>query len=224
MSREPLESRAADLAGLQLILASSSPRREALLAEAGYRFEIRHPTLSEEHVADHAMTAEELVCALAYYKAREVADGLEAGLVLGADTVVECEGEILGKPTDREDARRMLSTLASSRQRVLTGIALINAATGKRVIEYDVTTLKMRPMSDAQIESYLAAGHGDGKAGAYALQEGGDVLVEWMDGSESNVIGLPMEALQRAFAAMLATGDDDLHQLDPHAGRPREES
>ena len=215
MGAEHASSPAAEGDRPELILASRSPRREALLAEAGYRFQVRLPALSERHVAEHDITAEQLVCALAYYKAREVADTLASGLVLGADTVVECEGTVLGKPADRDDARRMLARIAGSRQRVLTGLALVDAATGRRVIDYDVTTLKLRPMTDEQVDAYLAAGLGDGKAGAYALQEGGDALVEWMEGSESNVIGLPLEALERALRRMMrAEQNHELHRLN----------
>jgi septum formation protein len=196
-----------------LILASSSSRRGELLAAAGYRFQVHPPTVDESALALHRMAAEELVCVLAYYKARSVADAVGGGLVLGADTVVECRGTILGKPADGQDARRMLRMLSGSEQRVLTGVALVDAASGRRVIGFEQTRLKMRDLTDDQIERYLAGGAGEGKAGAYALQAGGDELIEWMAGSESNVVGLPMEALGRLLGCFLAGEDHELHKL-----------
>jgi septum formation protein len=107
----------------------------------------------------------------------------------------------------------MLARLSGGEQRVLTGLALVDAATGRRVIGYDQTRLKMRPLSADQIDAYVAAGASEGKAGAYALQEGGDALIEWMVGSESNVIGLPVEVLADLVAMLLRGEDHELHTL-----------
>ena len=186
-----------------LVLASSSPRRQDLLRQAGYRFVVQPPGEIDERLASHAPTPGAFVESLAYLKATEAVDlhGLTEGLVLAADTAVELDGRLIGKPADEADARRILAALAGSTHHVLTGLALVDVAARRRWIAHDVTVVRMRPMSAAEIEAYVASGEALGKAGAYALQETGDRYVEAIEGSYTNVVGLPMELLERMLKA-----------------------
>lgn len=182
----------------RLILASSSPQRRDLLRQAGYEFEVAAPGTAESSARGDPR---ELAERLAYFKAREVADRVEDGLVLGADTIVALGEQVLGKPGDADEARHILRTLAGTRHRVITGVCLIDAATGLRLVGSEFTWVKMRPMSDQQIEDYVASGAGLGKAGAYAVQPDHDPFVEAIDGEVSNVIGLPLGLVARMLRA-----------------------
>ncbi len=122
-------------------------------------------------------------------------------LVLGADTAVELGGALLGKPADPDEARRILTRLSGTRHRVLTGLALVDPARGRRLLAHEVTRVRMARMSPEAIDAYVATGEALGKAGAYAVQETGDRYVEAMDGSRTNVVGLPMELLERMLKA-----------------------
>jgi len=181
-----------------LILASSSPRRRELLRQAGYRFLVKAAPVDEDAV-DASLAPAVRVESLAYLKTRVAIEvhGLRAGLVLGTDTAVELGGRMIGKPADEADARRILSELSGSEHHVLTGLALVDAAGGRRWIAHDSTAVRMRPMTADEIAAYVASGEAMGKAGAYALQETADRYVESIRGSWTNVVGLPMELLER---------------------------
>ena len=187
---------------IKLILASASPRRAQLLAEAGYVFEVRPPRLREDD-----LTAETdpraLAMSLAYAKARRIADELNEGLVLGADTIVCLGDEIIGKPADEDEARHILTRLSGTTHSVITGVCLVDAARGERLMGAEETTLRMKKMSPDELETYVRSGEGIGKAGAYAIQETGDRFVEIVHGSLSNVIGLPMDLTGRLIDRML---------------------
>ena len=187
---------------LTLILASNSPRRRELLRQAGYRFTVRPPPIEDRGVSA-AVSPGACAESLAYLKAMAAIEayGLADGLVLGADTVVELAGRIIGKPADEADARRILSELSGSRHRVVTGLALVDVAAGRRLLAHAVTGIRMRRLSPEEIGAYVAGGEAMGKAGAYALQETGDRFVEAVEGSLTNVVGLPMELLERMIRA-----------------------
>ena len=187
---------------LKLILASNSPRRRELLRQAGYRFEVRPPPIEDRGVTG-APSPGALVESLAYLKAMASVDAhrMAEGLVLAADTVVVLAGRIIGKPADEADARRILSQLSGSEHRVLTGMALVDVAKRHRLLAHDVTRIRMRRITPAEIDAYVASGEALGKAGAYALQETGDRYVESLEGSVTNVVGLPMELLARMLKA-----------------------
>lgn len=178
-----------------LVLASSSPRRKDLLRAAGVAFEAADPPLAEPSDVGEGLSAARLAEALAYFKARSVAEQRDDSLVLGADTVVSVDGELLGKPADADDARRMLRMLSGTRQEVITGVALLGA--GKRCIASETTYVTMRAISADELEEYIASGEWCGKAGAYAIQETADRFVTDVEGSFSNVVGLPMELVTR---------------------------
>lgn len=192
----------ADRSGPTLILASRSPRRRELLAEAGYRFEVVPPSEMAECGMCSGENPAQLVARLAYQKAADVAARVTSGVVLGCDTVVECAGQILGKPTDEGDARRILRLLRGREHRVFSGLCLWKKPNGQPDVRVDVTRLQMSLLDDEQLDAYLATGAWEGKAGAFGYQ---DQLgwVQILEGSESNVVGLPMELL----AAMLEEVD-----------------
>ena len=177
-----------------LILASRSPRRKELLLHAGYAFRVVAPSESAECGVCSGESPGELVARLAYQKAADVARRIERGLILGCDTVAECQGRILGKPADREHAREMLATLSGREHRVLSGVCLWQVPDGEPAIHVAVTTLRMDPLATEQLDAYLAGGQWEGKAGAFGYQDGLD-WVHIIEGSASNVVGLPMELL-----------------------------
>ena len=185
-----------------LVLASASPRRRALLERAGLRFEVLPADVDEELRAGEPPRA--LVERLAAEKAAAVQRRLPKEprrLVLGSDTVVVLDGEILGKPRDAEDAVAMLRRLAGRTHSVWTGVAVLatDAATPSvRSLESRVT---LRPAAEAELRAYVAGGEPLDKAGAYALQGEGRRFVTRVEGSESNVIGLPLEETLGLLAA-----------------------
>jgi len=175
-----------------LVLASGSPRRRELLEGLGVRFKVRPVDLDESPLPGEAPG--DYVLRLAIEKA---AARVEPGeLVLAADTTVVVDGEILGKPRDDEDARRMLRLLAGREHAVLTGIALGKAA------EVDETLVRFAPLSEAEIDWYVATGEPRDKAGAYAIQGLGSLFVDGVEGSYSNVVGLPIPRMYRLFARL----------------------
>ena len=184
-----------------LFLASRSPRRRQLLTEAGIAFALIDVEVDES--LDAPLPPIETARVLAERKARAGAELVEDGLVLGSDTIVALGERVLGKPDDRAHARAMLGDLSGQTHRVITGVALIDAATGDARVEADITEVLMRPMTPEEIAAYVATGESDDKAGAYAIQEKGDAFVERYEGSYSNVVGLPMELLGRMLAESL---------------------
>jgi septum formation protein len=178
---------------LRLVLASASPRRRELLARLGLE-----PLIRPAHLDETPRPGEnphELVVRLASAKAAaSLARGDQPGapeeVVLAADTEVVLDGQVLGKPRDRDDAARMLRRLAGRTHEVVTGVAVRRGGTARAT---RVTTeVRFRPLSEAEIAWYVATGEPDGKAGAYGLQGAGAALVERIDGSDTNVIGLPL--------------------------------
>lgn len=178
-----------------LILASGSPRRAQLLLAAGYQFEVIVAADSAECGVCSRETAPELVARYAYRKAADVASRLESGLVLAADTVASCLGQILGKPRDQQHAEVILRTLSGRRHDVFTGVCLWSVTHRKCLVDVVRTELEMAALSEAMLEDYLDSMLWEGKAGAFGYQDGNDWLRVLGDGSESNVVGLPMERL-----------------------------
>jgi septum formation protein len=186
---------------LQLILASSSPRRRQLLQQANYNFQVIVPSDSAECGICSSETPPELVARLAYQKAEDVAKRFASGLVIGCDTVAECLGQILGKPKSREHACEMLSLLRGREHRVYSGLCLWQRPKDQVSVQVEVTRLVMDPITDAQLDAYLDTDQWEGKAGAFGYQDGLD-WVHILEGSESNVVGLPLELLERMLAQM----------------------
>ena len=178
-----------------LIPASSSPRRKQLLEQHGYQFTVDPPGEGAECGVCSGETPPELVVRLARQKAADVALRYDSAIILACDTVAECHGQVLGKPRDRNDARRMLTLLRGKQHRVHSGLCLWIRPEDKTTLQLDTTTLVMDDVSDEQLESYLDTNLWEGKAGAFGYQDGWDWL-HIIEGSESNVIGLPMEKVR----------------------------
>jgi MAF protein len=176
---------------LQLILASGSPRRRQLLAHLGLPFRVVVPEVEE----DIAPASSGLADTLALAKAEAVAREQKEGIVIAADTIVVDGDTILGKPADPAEAAETLRRLRGREHRVVTGLAVVNAASGQRAALNVVTSVRMRDYSDTQIGAYVARGEPLDKAGAYAIQDEQFHPVASYDGCYCNVVGLPLKAL-----------------------------
>jgi len=181
------------------ILASASPRRELLLREMGLAFAVVRPDDVEEITS--GLAPEALALHNAQRKARVVAGQHREALVLGADTIVVLDGVVFGKPRDWMDAQRMLGQLAGRAHDVFTGVCLIQR--GAETAFYDRTRVWMKALTPPQITDYFLKVNPLDKAGAYAAQEHGDTIIERIEGSFSNVMGLPVERLRTALESVL---------------------
>lgn len=184
---------------MKLILASASPRRAQLLRQVGIPFQVIPSTVNEEV---EGFTPEEMVLKLALAKARQVAAGLSDGLVLGADTVVVHHDTVLGKPRSADEARRMLLRLSGAEHRVITGLALVDAAGGGYQTACSETRVWMRALESELIDAYVATGEPMDKAGAYGVQAKAAFFVERIEGCYFNVVGLPLTQLYLLLSRM----------------------
>jgi len=173
----------------KLVLASSSPRRAEILTRAGWPHEVIVAGI-DESVHDNEEPAA-YVQRLARSKAEAVAQQLKEGLVLGADTTVVIDGEILGQPRDDAEARRMLDLLNAKWHDVLTGIAVVRVGGASRVA-YETTRVRFAEMSDSEIDWYIASREPFGKAGAYGIQGKAALFIEEIQGDYFNIMGLPI--------------------------------
>lgn len=181
---------------MRLILASASPRRTELLTAAGYTFEVHPADVDERMRADEGASA--YVARLADAKSARVQEQLGAGaddIVIGADTAVVLGKDVLGKPRDVEDAARMLRRLSGRLHQVLTGVSVRRGRRDLTVVE--ATMVELVPLSEDQIAWYVASGEGRDKAGAYAIQGLASRFVTRIEGSYSNVVGLPVATVDR---------------------------
>jgi septum formation protein len=176
-----------------LILASASPRRRKLLLEHGYNFQVMPAKIAE--IAPAHLSPGEITLFNARAKARHIAGRKPRSLVLGVDTEVAFEGEVLGKPADMEAAFAMVKRLNGRSHDVISGVWLCHAQSGRERGFIDVTRVHFRRLTDVQLRAYLARIGPLDKAGGYAAQEDRGELIESVEGSFSNVVGLPMEAL-----------------------------
>lgn len=186
-----------------VILASASPRREELLRAAGLDPRIMPSDVDES--VDPSLPPERLVKQLAERKAESVADNLRKGgeregVVIGADTIVLIDGEVLGKPKDARDAVRMLERLQGKEHRVFTGVSVLDVAGSKRLSAFRETLVRMKPLAPERIRHYVSTGECMDKAGAYAIQGRGALLVESIRGCYFNVVGLPLSLLDDMLA------------------------
>jgi septum formation protein len=177
-----------------LILASASPRRAELLRQLQPEFQIVPSAAAE--IVDEQLSPLELCQLNAHRKARSVAKKIPDSLVLGADTLVFLDAEIMGKPRDLADARRMLAQLQGRAHQVVTGVSLIYLRGHRERLFAVSTVVTFRPLDERQISDYLSKINPLDKAGAYAIQEHGDMIVSEISGSFSNVVGLPVERLE----------------------------
>jgi septum formation protein len=174
-----------------LILASQSPRRRLLLKQIGLKFSVR-PSSVREDLLDHESPAQN-ARRIALAKAIDVARRVKRGVVVGADTIVVLGNEILGKPRTAAEARRMLRRLSGKQHIVYTAFALVDASTGRKMVDLERTKVKFRRLGAAEIADYVASGSPMDKAGAYGIQDDyGAVFVERVEGCFYNVVGFPL--------------------------------
>jgi septum formation protein len=179
------------------VLASASPRRAALLRQIGVPFRVQASQAGEDESGSRVCheSPEAYATRLALAKAREVAGGLAQGLVIGADTVVVGRGALLGKPRDAVEAQAFLLRLAGRTHRVATGVAVVDAGTGRSAVGASTTRVRMRPFQAGEAARYVAGGEPLDKAGAYGIQGRGALLVEAIQGDYCTVVGLPLVLL-----------------------------
>ena len=187
----------------KLVLASQSPRRAEILTNAGFRYQVRAANTDE--TPRPSETAAAYVERLAQQKARIAAAALETGephLVIGADTTVLVDKQILGKPADEADARRMLQLLSGRTHEVLTGVALLRVPEAQEAVSVEKTRVFFFRLSDREIEDYIATGEPFGKAGAYGIQGIGGRFIHRIEGDYFNVMGLPLSKLWQMLRSL----------------------
>jgi len=183
-----------------IILASASPRRSELLESAGVKFSVVPGDIDETPFPGEAPVAH--VLRLAEGKAREVSARAEGRFFIGADTIVLCDNEIMGKPCDDADAVRMLRKLSGRTHQVITGFAVLDRETGRTVSRVVSTEVTFKLLNEEEISAYVATGCPLDKAGAYAIQGGAAYMVVRIDGSYTNVVGLPLCEVVAALREM----------------------
>ncbi|PWV91954.1 septum formation protein [Paenibacillus cellulosilyticus] len=185
----------------QLVLASSSPRRQELVASLDLSLPVRILSTDADESIEPAWTPAEVVERLAHRKAEAAVERLRAehtdkpSLVVGADTIVVLDGEVLGKPVDREDAIATLQRLQGRNHEVYTGVACIHSEDGTALVKHRRTHVWMKPLSKERIERYVATGEPMDKAGSYGIQGLGAANVDRIEGCYFNVVGLPLSLL-----------------------------
>lgn len=203
---------------MQLILASSSPRRKELLALLGLTFEVCPSDVDEQPTV--GLPPLEQVKQFALAKAQAVAQVRPQDFVLGSDTVIELDGQLLGKPRDLDEARTMLARLAGRSHLVHTAVVLCHRVRGIESMEVATTGVQMKA-DDGQIHKrYLATGESLGKAGSYAIQGEGRALIDRIDGDYTTVVGLPLRlvvGLLRSASYPVPVNVEDLYQRKPYA-------
>jgi septum formation protein len=195
----------ADPPRTRLTLASGSPARRDLLAQAGYTFDVLPANIDEprgEGVADIRAFVQQV----AWLKAAAVAPHVAGGIVLAADTVAWIDGAVIGKPADEADARRILSRLGGREHELWTGVCLWRRPDDVQLAWQEVTRVWFRRLDDATLSAYLATRQWANNSGAYAIEGENDPYVRVVEGSLSNVVGLPMESLARWLPALAALG------------------
>ncbi|WP_094228726.1 Maf family nucleotide pyrophosphatase [Methanolobus psychrotolerans] len=180
----------------KIILASASARRKELLEQLlGTDFNICISSYAEDTGKD--LDPVNLVMHHSHEKACDVARNLTEGIIISADTVIMCHYEVLGKPKDKDDAKEMLRKISGQQIQAITGLTVMDTASRMKIMEYEITKILMREMSEKLINDYLSTGEPLGKAGAFAIQGKGAILVESIEGDFFNVVGLPLYRLSK---------------------------
>lgn len=181
----------------QIILASASPRRRNLLRKIIPDFRVYYPKIKENIEAETNLPPDKYTQKLARAKAFNIASRLKKGLIIGADTVVFTGNEIIGKPGTHSKARIVLEKLSGTRHSVITGVCVMDAATGRSVSGYAKTTLRMKKLNPQEIKSIILSSKHYDKAGGYAIQEDGDRYIKIINGSMDNAVGLPLKLVKK---------------------------
>jgi septum formation protein len=207
---------------MPIILASTSPRRRELLALLGIPFDVKSPIFEERLVADRL--AVEQVQFFAQGKAQSVARQEPEAIVLGSDTVIELDHDVIGKPVDLADARAMLRCLAGRDHHVHTAVAVVCSARVIDTVALSTTVVRMKPFDELAHERYLATGESLGKAGAYSIQGEGGNLIDSIDGDFPNVVGLPLRLVAQLLMQIgvsVPVDLDELYAMKPYANWAR---
>lgn len=178
---------------MKLILASQSPRRQKILKENGFDFTVKPADIDEEKYENLAPL--EMVQVLSRLKAEKIAEKYKDDVVIGADTTVDLDGKILSKAKDLDHAKEMLRNLSGTRHKVITGYTIISP--NESITTYDTSFVQFKILTEEEIEGYVKTADVLGFAGAYGIQDGADKFVEKIDGDFSNVLGLPMDAVNK---------------------------
>ena len=189
---------------ISIVLASASPRRKKLLSQAGYHFIVEKSDIDESKYSANKIEPYKFAEQLALAKAKNVAANHPDKLVIGADTIVDFQGAIIGKAADEKQAGEIVRKLFSKPHKVITGIAIVRINDNTELVTHDVTIVYPRKMSPEQIKEHIKSGTWKGKAGAYAIQETGDMFVDRIEGSLTNVMGFPMELLERLLGKFIS--------------------
>jgi septum formation protein len=187
----------------RIILASASPRRKELLTKAGFEFDVIVSDISESDFPIKNTEPSEYAKQLALAKAKDIAKHYPEAIIIGADTIADFDGKIIGKPKDPKHAEQIIRLLFSRPHKVITAVALVRPRDNLQLIDSDTTVVYPRKMSEQQIAKHIKSGSWRGKAGAYAIQETGDQFVERIEGSLTNVMGLPVELLKEMLEKAL---------------------
>ncbi|MCH8288774.1 MAG: septum formation inhibitor Maf [Candidatus Marinimicrobia bacterium] len=179
-----------DLNNQKFILASSSPRRLKLLQQIGINPEVIHPVVKEAEVKTR--NAVDRVVALSQLKANAVADKVDEGIIIGADSAVVIDNKILGKPSNSEEARSMLQALSGKLHKVVTAFCLRNASNGQTVTELEETSVIFRELTEEEIHAYILKEKPFDKAGSYGIQDSGALFVDRIEGCYNNIVGFPL--------------------------------
>lgn len=179
---------------MRLILASQSPRRRELMKVLKVPYWVRGAEVDES--VDPTLPPEEQVAMISRRKAA-AAEREQEDVLIAADTIVVCQGHVLGKPRDKEQAKQMLSMLSGREHEVMTGVTVVRGRTSETFTE--ITRIRFRALSEKEIDDYIATGEPMDKAGAYGIQGGAGRFVEKITGDYSNVVGLPMERLRQTL-------------------------
>ncbi|MFZ5516541.1 MAG: Maf family protein [Candidatus Zhuqueibacterota bacterium] len=188
-------------ASIRIVLASQSPRRIELIKKVVSHFEVCTSSIDENDCS--ALAPIELVQTLATRKAEEVAKNIPEGIIIGADSVVVMNGQVLGKPIHAADSYKMLSMLSGARHQVYTGFSIITMPDHKIHSDYEVTDVRFRDLETSEIEKYIDSGQPRDKAGSYGIQDEGAVFVQSINGCYYNVMGLPVTKLYLALKRIL---------------------
>jgi len=178
---------------IPVILASSSPRRRELLQGLGIPFTVLSSDVDESTSPE--LTPQQIVESLAQRKACEVAKNVSAGLVIGADTIVVLDGNVLGKPRDEADAFQMLQSLQGREHIVYSGVAIVDVKAGREEVAHRSTKVRIRSLTEQEIKAYIATKEPMDKAGSYAIQGIGATIVDSIEGDYFTVVGLPLNLM-----------------------------